>query len=269
LIDNKLLSKCSFLIPSYNDNNELIKTLKSIESEKLSVLIVDDGSDIPVRNFIDINQYTCEIKILTLDKNQGIVSALNSGLSYLLDNGMHYVFRIDAGDINIPERVGIQLSLMILNDLILVGGHVEYFDDISCYTHYLPVNAKKIFSLQHMRSCFIHPGVVINLKKLEHSQWYASRYRHAEDYEFFLRLVKQFPGKVGNVDSVVVKCLVRNSGISLSNRRTQIYSVIKAQARHFSYTNLYSYIGIIKSVMLLIVPVRFVNGMKSLIRKMR
>jgi len=252
--------KCSFLIPSYNDNELLIKTLNSIDGEGIHILIVDDGSNIKVNDYISNCNFTSEITVITFEHNRGIVKALNAGLLFLKKNNYRYVFRIDAGDCNISGRVDKQLNSLIKQELGMIGGHVEYYNSENKFIHYLPLCDIEIRELQHMRSCFIHPSMAIDTNRVK--GLYSENFMHAEDYEFFLRLLREQEIKVANLDEVVVKCLVRSDGISLSNRRMQIFSVIKAQLKHFDLRNRYSYLGLLKSFILLVLPYKVTENLK-------
>lgn len=256
--------KSSFLIPSYNDNDFLLRTLESIDNEGIHILIVDDGSEVRVEKFISNYNFNSEITVVTLEENQGIIRALNEGLLYLKENMFRYIFRIDAGDININGRVDKQLEFLVSKKLGMLGGHVEYYTNDNKFAHYLPIEDVEIKRLQYMRSCFIHPSVVFDLDKID--GLYSENFKYAEDYELFLRVLKHPGVNVGNLDEIVVQCLVRSDGISLSNRRKQIVSVIKAQVVHFDVKNKYSYLGVFKSILLLVLPYGVVEKLKSIYR---
>lgn len=258
--------KSAFLIPSYNDNEELKKTLFSLDGEGIDILVVDDGSEVPVSSALETSDFNFNFDIMRLHKNQGIIYALNTGIELLRAKGYQYIFRMDAGDINIPGRVDKQLELMNKKNLVLVGGHVEYFSHKEHFVHKVPLDARTITNQQCFRSCFIHPSVLMDIRYIPTADVYSSFYVHAEDYELFLRLSKKFASRIGNVDQPVVKCLIRSSGISLSNRTQQIKSVIKAQCNHFEYSNFYSYLGLLKSVFLLCIPYEIVQKIKLIIR---
>ena len=75
------------LIPCYNDQEGLVRSLESIhyDTAKFAVLIVDDGSAIPVQHahLLSFVAAGFSINIITLPSNQGIVKALNAGLKWL------------------------------------------------------------------------------------------------------------------------------------------------------------------------------------------
>src|ERR1700736_2370659 len=87
------------LIPFYNNLPGLIRSLKSVVYEPLAygLLIVDDGSKEILRHE-DLLPYlpqSLSLTILRLRENQGITRALNTGLSWLMENGnSRYVARL-------------------------------------------------------------------------------------------------------------------------------------------------------------------------------
>jgi glycosyltransferase involved in cell wall biosynthesis len=92
------------LIPCYNDQEGFMRSLESIHYEpaKFAVLIVDDGSTIPVQHthLLSFVAVGFSINIITLPSNQGIVKALNAGLKWLQQKkGFEFVARLDCGDI--------------------------------------------------------------------------------------------------------------------------------------------------------------------------
>lgn len=253
----------SILIPSYNDNDGLLKTLDSLKGEIYSnVVIVDDGSKYPVVDFLSNIKTYHNIVVLELHQNSGIIVALNSGIDFLHKNKIRYVYRLDSCDINCTGRLALQMEKMISTGAMMVGGQVEYFDEKSNFILKLPTEYHNIKNMQFYRSCFIHPAVLLDLHQICCENPYRKKFRHAEDYDLFLRIVRN--GLAVNIDQIVVKCFVRANGLSLSNRRAQIISVLKSQIDNRSLFNIYFYIGVFKTLLMLIAPLSFVNSIKKL-----
>lgn len=252
----------SILIPSYNDNSGLIDTLESLSDEIYSnILIVDDGSDYPVYDLLKKYITPHNIVILQLKKNSGIIIALNSGIDFLYNNRIRYVYRLDSCDLHCNGRIKKQMDKMVSTGAAIVGGHVEYFDDNSSFILELPTEYEQIKRMQYYRSCFIHPAVLLDLSKIETVNTYKKKYLHAEDYDLFLRVVKK--NTAVNIDEIVVKCLIRSNGLSLSNRKKQISSVLKSQMDNIAVLNIFSYLGILKTIVIMIVPMKIVNIIKK------
>lgn len=102
------------LIPCYNNLPGLIRTLQSIcyHPGLLLVLVVDDGSEVPVATDIlrNSNIKFPDIHVLNLEHNSGITLALNAGLKWIIDNlCVRYIARLDCADICHPEKFYIQV----------------------------------------------------------------------------------------------------------------------------------------------------------------
>jgi len=87
----KHFAPLSIIIPCYNSGETYVKTLHSINSQNLhddqfknlDVILVDDGSDIPVKSVLDKAKLNLKFsyQVLRLDPNSGLASARNAGLS--------------------------------------------------------------------------------------------------------------------------------------------------------------------------------------------
>ncbi|WP_038055508.1 glycosyltransferase [Thermus amyloliquefaciens] len=257
------------LIPVYNNQAGLERTLASIDEKlPLDVVVVDDGSDPPIqlrglpqphRGFV-----------LRLDRNMGIEHALNHGLRWILEKDYRYVARLDAGDLCYPGRFFRQREFLEKNpQYALVGGQVRFVDDSGrdLFREKFPTEHEDISRIMHARSCFIHPAVMLRVSALQEVGFYSDRFPAAEDYELFFRLTKRF--KVANLPDAVLICHVDPKGISLTKRRRQILSRIKVMLTYFDVGRKESWLGLMKSVALLAVPVPVVQFLKRRLEKWR
>lgn len=93
----------SIVIPSYNSESSILKTLYSIESQNVSkktlalvhVIIVDDGSVVPVSQILKdyLSTFTFKIDVVRIEKNSGASLARNIGFD--LSYGK-YIFFLDS-----------------------------------------------------------------------------------------------------------------------------------------------------------------------------
>lgn len=111
------MPRVTVLIPGRNAEAHLFEALSSILSQTYddyTVLFVDDGSTDAT---VDIVERFPDPRLqFVRQKNQGIVSALNHGLS-LIDS--EWVARFDADDISLPHRLVSQLGSGPVNSLAL------------------------------------------------------------------------------------------------------------------------------------------------------
>lgn len=78
----------SIIIPCWNVEGTILKTLASIRSQRvpqsvfdrLEVILMDDGSTIPVEQVVDTSSYRFRVKIVRLGSNHGVSHARELGL---------------------------------------------------------------------------------------------------------------------------------------------------------------------------------------------
>lgn len=261
--------RLAVLIPVYNDQEGLELSLASLdESLPLDIVVVDDGSDPPIQPLKLPGQH--RLFLLRLEENRGIEHALNHGLRWIMEREYVYVARLDAGDISYPDRFLKQKKFLDENpDYALVGGQVRFVDGSGreLFRERFPTEPDEIGRIMHARSCFIHPAVMMRVAALKEVGMYSDQYPAAEDYELFFRLTKRF--KVANLPDVVLDYRVDPKGISLSKRRRQILSRIRVMLKYFDPARKEAWLGLLKSVVLLGVPVVFVQMLKRRLERWR
>lgn len=257
------------LIPVFNDSHEIIITLNSIKERNnaFKVVIVDDGSAEPLS--FDTALFAFEIKIITLPFNQGIVSALNAGLRYILsDTTINYIARLDAGDVQYENRLSIQYEYMAKHpEIYLLGSAVDFVSEQGklLYTYKPPLLDAEIINKIFLRCCFIHPSVIINKKVFDAVDLYSEKYIYAEDYDLFLRITQNF--KVANLPSVLLGCSIREKGISNSKRKKQMKNTLRLLCNNKHYTNIYWFCGIALTGLKWIFPRSLFSYLKSTISR--
>ena len=254
--------KIALLIPVYNNPEGLRRSLESLPLEvPLDVVVVDDGSDPPLslpevppphRTFL-----------VRLERNGGIVRALNEGLRFILERGYAYVARLDAGDLALPGRFSAQLRFLEERpECALVGGQVRFVDMEGRETHHeaFPTEDGAIRKAMRGRNVFIHPAVMIRTQALREVGPYRGGYPAGEDYELFFRLMRRY--RVANLGEAVVVYQVNPRGISLQRRRAQLLSRLRVQLENFDPGLKESWLGVVKTLALLLTPWSVVQGLK-------
>ncbi len=244
------------LIPAFNDTPALIRTLDSIDEKEndFTVVIVDDGSRDPVQ--FDTSIYPFAIVILRQSNNGGIVKALNAGLEFIQAEPFSYIARLDAADLNRPNRFGLQYQHLCENsDLAMVGANVVFRDEDTfepIFTTNLPLLAKDTRRWMVFRNCFIHPAVMFRVDTLNQAGLYDERYPHIEDYVFFSRIVEC--SNATNLEAPLVDCLIRKEGISRLNDHAQLISGLKFKLQSPHPLNPLWYAYIVKRLSYLVIP---------------
>lgn len=184
-----LLSIYSKEIPYY-----LTKSLESVFSQTISptevVLIKDGPLNDELDNIIDfyVAQYS-NLKVISLEKNQGLGKALNEGLKHC---SYDIVARMDTDDIAKPDRFEKQLAVFEKHpDIDVVGAWIDEFEDnISNVksVRKLPEFHDSIRQFAKRRNPMNHPAVMFRKSAV----LAAGGYQHLplfEDYYLWVRML--------------------------------------------------------------------------------
>ncbi len=258
------------LIPHYNNLNGLKKSIQSIVYDKnFLILIIDDGSVSTQKpnesDFILLDHIS--IKVLNNTKNEGIEFSLNKGLKFIISHQLSkYIARLDCGDIMINNRLERQVRYLEVNkDVDLVGSWVKFVqNDKDLFTVRLPTNHSRIYRKMMVKVCFIHPAVMFRTSALNKVGLYPNDFPAAEDYAFFMKFVKQL--KTSNIPEVLTIVENNPNGISISKRKVQLKSRLKV-IKKYTTSKLYFIFGVLKIWLLILIPFKLVNWIKTIVFK--
>lgn len=87
--ENLKIPKISVIIPCFNTENTINRTLHSISSQKLpekvksnlEIILIDDGSTYPVEKFIKTDQFPFQIQVVRINSNHGVSNARLIGVT--------------------------------------------------------------------------------------------------------------------------------------------------------------------------------------------
>lgn len=257
------MNQVALLIPVYKDQPGLELCLSTLPGDfPVDVVVVDDGSDPPIQ--LPVVAPPHRGFLLRLGQNQGIEHALNHGLSWILQQGYEYLARLDSGDVSLPQRFTKQVAFLGSHpEYALVGGQVRFVDaeGREVFRDRFPTSDQAIRRVMHARNCFIHPAVMLRTQALRELGVYSDRYKAAEDYELFFRILRNY--KVANLGEEVVSVHLNPRGISLKKRRQQVLSRLKVMLHYFDPLIKESYLGLVKNLALLLAPTRWVKVAKQ------
>lgn len=253
------------LIPAFNDRTELERTLASLapDPQPFDVVVVDDGSVPP----LDVPAVAGSHQVITLrlDVNGGIARALNAGVAWILAQGYDLVARLDAGDLNMPQRSARQTAFLAQHpEVALVGGWTRHVDEQMrpLYVTRYPEGWEAIRKRLHYRTAFSHGACMLRVSALRDAGAYREDCPLGEDYELFWRLALRFP--CANLPEVVVTRVEAARSLTHANRLAMAWSRLRLQGQHFTWRRLDCWLGIGRSVALLAVPVRLRLTMKRI-----
>ena len=224
------------VIPVFQAQKELEQTLSSLRSSPIpnTIFVIDDGSLPPIE--LPRHDPQLAIQLLRLTRNQGIVAALNAGITTAAGQGYEYIARIDAGDFAAPNRLALQAAWLDAHPrCMLVGCDVEVRneDGSYCFTIEPPRNPDVLARALHERAWLLHPSVMFRTSVFKEVGLYSSDYEAAEDYELFLRIAQKF--EIGVVPEPLLIYVLRDSSISARKARVQAFSRFRIQLKYFQW----------------------------------
>lgn len=258
------------LIPCYNNTNGLIRSLLSVEypKEKYKVLVVDDGSTVPVSlsELPEVLLQKQTIEIIRLPENKGITEALNTGLRLILSrNDSLYTARLDCGDTCTPDRFTKQISFLSVNTDVALLGSLCLFVDHQKNIRFVYKAAEHHYAIlkqMHLKCSFIHPTVIFRNEAIMNTKLYPYNYPYAEDYAFFFELVKKY--KTYILQEILVETEINTKGISVKKRQEQIKSKINI-INNYGVIKSLSCAGLLRQYLLALLPYKLTTQIKRFI----
>jgi len=257
------MSKIAVLIPVFNQADDLVRTLDSLDAQRseFEIFVVDDGSDPPL--VLPEGRFRHPIHLIALENNRGCTVARNTGLAHIMRGGYEYVALQDAGDTDIGERVAVQAEFLDKHpEIAVVGAWAEYVDRQGelLYVYQAPTTTGEIRARMPYVSAFANPASMIRLNALEQVGFYDPAYPIASDYEIFFRLTRAF--ETANLQQILIRKEDHPGSLSLGSRRKSLWYRLRAQIRHFSLPSIHSYLGVLSTLLLMLVPYRLVLSIK-------
>ena len=223
------------LMPVYNSEKYIAQAVESILNQSFRAfefIIINDGANDATTAIL--NNYAVKDSRIRLinQSNQGIVAALNRGLS---ESKGKWIFRMDHDDIALPHRLECQMEEIKQNpDLILLGGWVLQIDSngISLKTTKYPADHDALINqLESKMSFFAHPTACFRRDIVTKIGGYRERFCCAEDYDLWLRLSSI--GKFSCCQNVILKLRRHDASMSSQFDSTQVLKTIAACVCYF------------------------------------
>lgn len=212
----------TILLPVYNAENYIAETVYSILKQTFVdfelIIINDCSTDSTLHILEEISDR--RIQLITNTENEGLISVLNKGMK--LAKGK-YIARIDADDVAYHDRMFHQISFLEKNeDYILVGSAAKEIDEKGTEGEIIRYHESS--DDLHFLLCFycpiIHPSVMFRSEVVKkYDLQFDLNYKHAEDYEFWTRLIQY--GKFKNLDYPLIKYRIHQNQISSQHSEFQ------------------------------------------------
>ena len=209
------------------DFREALKSVTLTQTKKpKQVVIVQDGI-VPssIDEIIDdIKNQASEIEITVLKKetNQGLASALNSGLALCKYD---WIARMDSDDISVEDRFEKQIAFIENNmDVAVLGGAIAEFEneigDIQSERHVELIH-EEITRMAKSRTPMNHVSVMYLKSAVLAVGGYSEDFGKLEDYKLWVDLIAA-GYKLANIDDIVVNVRVGKGFIERRSNKREI-----------------------------------------------
>ena len=256
------LDDVAVLMPAFNGQADVERTLRSFcEDAPIHALIVDDGSTPPIVAPAVPNM---TIDVLRMPQNGGIERALRAGIDALAARGFRYAARIDAGDLTVANRLVTQRTYLEANPQVAGVGmwtQVVSRDGAPLFMLTPPSEPDAIRRIRFLRSCFVHPSMMLRVDAVREVGNYREAFKAAEDLDLFLRLMERYD--CANLPALGLYYEINETGISASKRRTQIESTLRLQKQYFNARNVYDWLGLAKTLLHFVMPYQTLQRIKK------
>ncbi len=210
----------SVLMSTYQNDNPLFLylALKSIidqTTQPEELILVIDGPIKPtheqVIKKIKNEKLSFNLKIIRLERNQGLAGALNAGLS---ECKSPYTARMDSDDICYPTRFEKQWSFLFKNPKIdiLSSWHSEFENDFeqTVFIKKTPFSHHKIIQKLKWRNVISHPTIIFRTHCVQKIGGYSTTIGLLEDYDLYMRLIKS-GSRFASIQEPLVKVRISSS----------------------------------------------------------
>ena len=217
------LPRISCLLPVYNGERFIDEAVRSILNQSLGnfeLVIVDDGStDGTTSRLQYFADHDPRVRVVR-QRNGGIVSALNRGLSECRGT---YIARMDADDVAEPDRFAFQADYLDTHPhCVLVGGFATSVRENGSPAERTTGGRHSTTDLSVFPpriAVSMHPLIMVRHAALVEIGGYRGDFAHAEDYDLFIRLARL--GTIDNPDRNVLLYRRHEGAISVRYMATQ------------------------------------------------
>jgi hypothetical protein len=220
----------SVLMSVYNGEQFLAEAMESVLTQTLGdfeLIVIDDGSTDGSSEILERYRADDSRVVIHTQPNQGRAAALNTGIAL---SRAPLIARLDADDIAMPDRLGLQHRFLAEHtDLAVVGGAVVFIDDAGrafADVTYPPTDAAIRASLAERMTPFVHSAVMVRKEALERVGGYRSVFINADDIDLWLRTAEHY--RLANLTETVVRYRVHRSQATVRSLQMQSLCCVAA-----------------------------------------
>jgi glycosyltransferase involved in cell wall biosynthesis len=217
----------SVLLPTNRLDLLFVDAMNSVSfdlSEDAEVLVVLNGEAIEAASKFDWSSFEVAGLRLLNSHAPGLVAALNLGIS---EARGEFIARMDADDVTLPGRFGVQLAFLRENPSYAAVG--SQFVEVCAHgktgrRSHLPRRLRNK-PWPPLFTRMAHPTVMFRKDSVQDVGGYRADFLHAEDQDLWLRLLKV--AQVGNLKQVFLKYRKHSNQVSVENTCQQQQGLIR------------------------------------------
>ena len=209
---DKQSPQISVVMSVYNGGKYVREAVESILNQTFTdfeLIVIDDGSTDGTSEIL-ASYNDSRIILLINEKNIGLPASLNKGISVARGD---YIARMDADDVCLPERFGLQVKFLDNHPEIgVLGGNISIIDLLGVQIrtlNYLSSHAE-IKWLMCFENPIAHSTVMMRTKLLNQLGGYLN-YNASEDYDLWQRMSEVT--KLANLSEIVLQYRVHENNI--------------------------------------------------------
>ena len=203
------------VLPVYNAAAEIAAAIDSVLAQTFTdfeLLVINDGST-DASGQVLASYTDPRVRVLS-QPNRGLVATLNRGITEARGT---WIARMDSDDICLPKRLERQTQYLARHpEIALLGGWVSTIDEAGdplADVVPFPVTHEELWdSIGRRPWVMCHPAVLFRRDAALEMGLYDPAYKHAEDTEFFARLMTRH--RAENLPEVVLKYRLRQGAVS-------------------------------------------------------
>lgn len=271
LADSMLIAafpQVSCLVPCFNEDikilEESLNSLKNQSFKDFECILIDESTD---QKIVNACRSFCEDDARFIyvhpPKRVGLAGSLNLGIEMARGR---YIARFDSDDICSPDRFALQVEFLDQNiEIGVVGSSIEIVDIKGQFIsrrdyplEHVEIEKKFIFS-----NALAHPTVMFRKSLLTISGGaYDSKFRYAEDLEFWLRLLNH-KVKFANLAGALVKYRQQETNRVKDNWKYNLKARIKNFSSPYKFIKILAILGI---VFWMVLPVKIQRALFKVIQ---
>ncbi|MEZ8289241.1 glycosyltransferase [Vibrio sp. 10N.237.312.B06] len=122
--------KACFLIPCFNHGETMPAVVSSLHHFELTIIIVDDGSELTTKQFLAPLVENSNVALVTLEQNQGKGGAVKAGIKRAQELGFSHAIQIDADGQHDLDALPALIEASQAKPQRLISGQPVYDDSV-------------------------------------------------------------------------------------------------------------------------------------------